>query len=112
MPPLPPESRRAGRSLDTAASPALRPRRVEGARACARIWMWVTTGERAALRRVAQENHQTIAQAVRDAVIEFVAEYDDRTGGAEELGRARGVRRATRVTLRSRVPGDTERSPA
>jgi hypothetical protein len=40
--------------------------------------MFLTERERTALLRVALENRQTIAQVLRDAVNEFVADYGER----------------------------------
>lgn len=67
-------------SVKPAPTPARRgrPSRVEGEESSRRIWMFLTERERTALLRVALENRQTIAQVLRDAVNEFVADYGER----------------------------------
>jgi len=55
-----------------------RPTRVAGERATARIWAFLTSTERQALDAVAHDNGLTVAQVIRDAVNEYVADYSDR----------------------------------
>lgn len=56
-----------------------RPARVEGQRADHALRIWLTPSERAALERMAIENHHaSIAALVREAVNEFVADYGGR----------------------------------
>jgi hypothetical protein len=65
-----------------------RPSRVEGEVATARIWAWLTPQERTRLLRVALENRLTIAQVVREAVNDFVAEYSENGGVFSDTGKS------------------------
>jgi TRAP-type C4-dicarboxylate transport system substrate-binding protein len=55
-----------------------RPTRVEGEAASERIWSFLTPTERAELQRVADDTGQRVAELVRDAINEYVADFSER----------------------------------
>lgn len=56
-----------------------RPSRVPGQLASERVWVRLTPKERADLKAVATENGKSVGEVLRDAMNEYVADYQERT---------------------------------
>lgn len=63
--------------MSDARRPAHRPP-IDGTTRNRRLWIRVTEDQLEALKRVARDNQVKVADVIRDATNEYVADYDDR----------------------------------
>lgn len=78
-----------------------RPRLADGEAATACIWLRVTDAQRRDLHDVARENHTTISDMVRQAVLEWVAEQAERRDLRQRTGAASSASSCRRSVTRA-----------